>query len=74
MEAALDEDERDQDILLLKQILNSGGRARISDHIDDRPYRRMQERGWLICQNITDDEAIYEISEARRKVVSNETD
>jgi hypothetical protein len=41
-EAALDQDEHDQDILLLKQILNSGGIARISDHISDPGWRAVR--------------------------------
>jgi hypothetical protein len=69
--AAMDKDERDQDILLLKQILNSRGRARVSANVDDRPYRRMQSQGWLIHYKDTAGDAIYEITEAGLKVLAS---
>jgi hypothetical protein len=66
----MDQGERDQDILLLRQILNSRGRARVSVNVDDRPYRRMQSQGWLIRCKDTAGEAIYQITEAGLKVLA----
>jgi hypothetical protein len=65
------EDERPLEILLLRQIQSAGGSVHIYDHIDPRPYKRMQKKGWLTSQQVGRREAVYEITEAGRQAVSD---
>jgi DNA-binding transcriptional regulator PaaX len=56
-------------ILLLRQILASGGTVRIYEHIDPTPYRRMEKKGLLTSEQVGNREAVYKISEAGRQAV-----
>ena len=64
----MDNEQREQGLLLLRQILDAGGTVCAYDNVDHRPYMRMQKERWLTGRNFGD-RVIYEVTETGRQAL-----
>ena len=64
----MDNEEREQGLLLLRQILDTGGTVCAHDNVDHRPYMRMQKQRWLTGRHLGN-RVIYEVTEAGSQAI-----